>query len=437
MTAFTRTPKHNAMTFDQASRDEWKQGWPVVLGAMFCSGLGIPLFYYVFSIFTIPLTEEFGISRGQMSSAQSLLVIGALVAPLIGRAFDRHGFRPVFALCTLAVILTHIAMASIVSTSLAFAVAALVYGAAGVGAGPLAFTRPINAWFWHQRGLALGLAATGLAITTVFASPFLAGIVEDYGWRTGFWVLAGVSGLVGLPLTLYLMKDAPPTGPAGPAEALAGIPHDRSFFRERDFVFLILAMLCIALPGAGLVSQLSPIVQEEGFDPKIAAFGVSTYAIGQLTGRIFAGWFLDRANPRVVGFLFTFIPAFGFILLSALMPPLWVVVLAVGLIGIQQGAEIDLFAYFTSRRFGINRYGTIYGWIIASSWIGNALGIVTFGWLHDAKGSYALAEAISAMLLLLGAIFIAAVRIDPIASVAVGAEPQVEQAEPPIAPAAN
>jgi MFS family permease len=399
------------MHFNHLSRAEWKRGWPIVTGAMACSGLGIPLFYYVFSLFTLPLTKEFGITRGAMSSAQALLVVGALVAPLLGRAFDKHGFRLVFGLCTLAVIATHIAMATVVTTFSGFAVAAFVYGVAGIGCGPLAFTRPINAWFWHQRGLALGFAGVGLAITTFIASPLLADLIETHGWRAGFWAVAAISGLVGLPLALWLIRDAPPEGPAGAVPALATDSHDRSFFMERDFVLLVLAMICMAIPGSGLVSQISPLVQEEGISAHSAAFGVSAYAVGQVTGRIVAGWFLDHANPRLVAFFFTFFPAAGFVILSALVPPLWLVIVAVGLVGVQQGAEIDLFAYFTSRRFGFERYGAIYGWIISASWIGNATGIVLFGWLHDARGNYGLAEAIAASLFVIAAILIASVRI--------------------------
>lgn len=400
------------MQLDNLSRAEWKRGWPVVLGAMICSGFGIPLFYFVFSLFVLPITKEFGVTRGEISSAQALLVVGALVAPLIGRIFDRCGFAIVFGTCTLIIIAAHVAMATIIDSFYAFAIMTFVYGAAGVGCGPLAFTRPINAWFSHSRGLALGIAALGLALTTLIVAPLLAGLIETQGWRAGFWALAGLTGIVCLPLTVFLMKDAPPEGIAGPATAAQTPSDDRSFLQDRDFLLMVVAMICMAIPGAGLVSQISPLVQEEGMSARAAALGVSAYAIGQVLGRIIAGWFLDRARPQLVGFIFTLVPAIGFIVLAAAVPPWWLVVIAVGLVGVQQGAEIDLFAYFTARRFGMARYGTIYGWIIAAGWAGNAAGIVTFGWLHDAQGNYVLAEAIAAALLAVGAVLIAMVRLN-------------------------
>jgi MFS family permease len=200
-------------------------------------------------------------------------------------------------------------------------------------------------------------------------------------------------------------------------------------FKEADFWLLAGSILCMAIAGSGVLSQLSPLVQAEGISPQLAAYGVTAYAVGQLGGRLAAGWFLDHANPRHVAFLFTFVPAIGFLMLALLQLPLFAAVFAIGMIGVQQGAEIDLFAYFVARRFGVERYGSIYGWIVATSWIGNASGILLFGWVYVAQGSYVLAELIGAVLLAVAAILIALVRIDGAATV-----PSHMSPEPPQAP---
>jgi MFS family permease len=396
---------------ENPSAVEWRRGWRVVLGAMMCAGFGVPLLYAVFSLFVLPISQEFGVTRGEMANAQALLVVGALVAPLIGRVFDRYGFARVFGASMLALIAAHIAMATFVTSFTQFAILVFIYGVAGVGCGPLAYTRPLNAWFSHSRGLALGLAALGLATTTLVLSPLLADLIATRGWRAGYWALAALCAFVSLPLSIYLMGGNPPAEEAKSPNAAPDTPPDQHFFGARDFWLLVFSIICMSIPGAGLVSQISPLVQEEGASVQMAAMGVSAYAIGQVVGRIVAGWFLDRARPQLVGFIFTLVPALGFVVLAIAVPPIWLVIAAVGLVGIQQGAEIDLFAYFTARRFGMARYGTIYGWIIAAGWIGNVIGIVTFGWLHDARGSYSLAELIAAGLLCIGAMLIAVVRL--------------------------
>lgn len=390
--------------------EEWRRGWRVVLGAALASGLGIPLYYYCFSLFTLGMTREFGVSRGEMANFQALIVAGALAAPLIGRLLDRHGFARIFTICTLTIVACHLLMAGPITELWQFAAIAFVYGAAGIGCGPLVYTRPINAWFVKSRGLALGVCALGLALTALITPPLLARLIETEGWRSGYLALAGVSALVGLPLALWLVRDAPPGG-VGRTRPDPAEPADRGHLRDRNFWLLAASLFCVAVPGAGLISQLSPLVQEEGIGPAIAALGVSGYAVGQVIGRLIAGWYLDRSNPRAVAFFFTFVPAVGFVLLAAMQLPSWAAILCVALVGVQQGAEIDLFAWFTARRFGIARYGTVYGWIVAASWVGNAAGVVAFGWLHDAANSYVIAEWISAALLMAGAVLIAMVRL--------------------------
>ncbi len=399
------------MLLDQPARAEWRTGWRIVFGAGLCAGLGIPLFYYVFSIFSIPMSTEFGISRGELANYQALLVIGALAAPLIGKLLDRRGFAVIFTISTLVVIACHIALATVVTAPLAFGLITLVYGVAGVGCGHLAYSRPVAAWFRHSRGLALGATAIGLALTAALASPLVAHLVESEGWRAGFWALAAAAGLIALPAALLLIRDVPSGDSPGAKPEIASVTGV-SLLRNRDFWFLEFSNLGMAIAGAGLLSQLSPLAQEEGVSATAAAYGVTAFAIGQVTGRIVAGWFLDHAEPRRVAFIFTFFPALGFLALALFQLPLAAVVVAIGLIGIQQGAEIDLFAYFVARRFGLTNYGIVYGWIVSAGWMGNALGILLFGWLFVTRGSYALAELIGAAMLALAAVLIALVRLE-------------------------
>ena len=400
------------MQFDQAARMEWKRGWPVVLGVALASGFGLPLFYFTFNLFIPGMTDEFGTSRGTMSNVQALIVAGALAAPLIGRVLDRRGFRFVFLLSALSIIGTYIGLGLWASSIWHFAAATFVIGVAGLGCGPLAYTRPINAWFLANRGLALGLASISVTFTTFFVAPALAWLIAEHGWRSGNFALAALFGLIALPFAMLLVRNEPDAPVAGPASVTA-TTEDKSFLGDRDFLLMAAAIILMAVPGAGLVSSNSLLVQDEGFKAAAAAWGVSAYAVGQMIGRIVAGWFLDRADPRRVAFFFTFVPAIGLVCLALFDLPYAATILAIAMVGVQQGAEIDLFAFFVARRFGLARYGQVYGWITAAGWVGNAIGIISFGQMYDLTGGYAFVEAVGAVLMMLGAVVIAMVRLTP------------------------
>jgi MFS family permease len=382
---------------------EWRRGWRQLLAAMIASATGMPLYYAVFSLFSLGMLDEFKATRGELANVQALLIVGALVAPSLGRAFDRYGFRRVYTLGTLAIMMAHLAMATQVNSLTGFAVMAFIYGSAGLCSGPLAYTSLIASWFDKARGLALGLAAIGVALMALIASPLLAELIAFEGWRSGYFALAALGGLVGVPLVLALARDVPRGDNTAGVES--SVPVDQSHFRDPAFWRLVFAHIAMAIPGAGLLSQLSPLIQDEGIGPKTAALAVAAYSVGQVTGRIVAGWFLDRSDPRAVAIFFTAVPAIGLVMLSVTALPVALAIAAAAMVGIQQGAEIDLFAFFTARRFGVARYGRVYGGIIAAGWIGNAIGILGFGWMYVALGSYAVPEAI-------GAILIAGVRLE-------------------------
>ena len=391
---------------------EWTVGWRIVLGCALGAGAGIVLLFFTFNMFVLPMAQELGVTRGEISSIQALIVTGALGAVVIGRAVDRFGFKPVYLTCALIVILGQILSVSFGSTLTHLAISVAVLGFFGVGTTGVVTTRPVNAHFRRYRGRALGLVATGVSVFAVIAPLILAPIVEQYGWRGGFLALAGFTALVGIPAVLFIVPGS--ASQAHTAVAMGGGGTDWSFLKTRDFMLMAASLIAMGAATAGFVGQLSPIVQEEGFSAATGALAVSVFAGGQFVGRLLGGWLLDALRPQFVALVFTVIPGSGFLLLLLTDQLLWAAILAAAMIGLQQGIEVDLFAYFVARRFPIAQYSTIYGALHGFGWIGNAMGIVGVGWLHDGFGSYGLAQGLAMAALTLGAILVWAVRLPPL-----------------------
>jgi cyanate permease len=123
-----------------------------------------------------------------------------------------------------------------------------------------------------------------------------------------------------------------------------------------------------------------------------------------MAGRLITGFALDRVPVARVAALMTGVPAIGALILLVPEPHVAVALVAVALIGLQQGSELDLLAYFISRNFGFGHYSSIFGAIATAGALSTASGIVLFGQVHDATGAYTIALMVGAFAFLVGAV---------------------------------
>jgi MFS family permease len=335
-------------------------------------------------------------------------VTGAVALPLIGRLTDRFGFRRVAIACALGLACVYVATGLAPNAYWYYLALMIAGGVFGGGTASLVWTRPVIATFERQRGLALGLATAGTSIGAMLAPPLLMEVIADGGWRAGFFTMAALTAIVGMPLALALIgrareRVAETTDEARSALGVRDVAL-REAVRQTRFWLLVLAIMCINIPGSGVLGQLAPLVSDLGLGSGEVATVMSLYAAGLMMGRVLSGFALDRLPAPLVGAATTLIPAVGIVMLMtpALSFPL--AALAVLLIGMQQGAEVDLFAYFISRSFGLKHYGSIYGVVMMAGALSTAIALVLFGEMHDATGSYDIALVIGAVLFCLGAL---------------------------------
>jgi predicted MFS family arabinose efflux permease len=273
----------------------------------------------------------------------------------------------------------------------------------------------VIAIFERQRGLALGLATAGTSIAAMIVPPILGASIEAYGWRTGLYVMAAITTFVGLPVALALIGKAREGHVSStddiPEEALARPPRREATLGEAvrgaRFWLIALALVAVNIPGSGVVGQLAPMITDKGLTQSAAAVIMSVYAVGLLAGRLITGFSLDRFPAPAVGAVMTLIPALGTLLLLMGEPSFAVAAIAVALMGMQQGSEVDLIAYFVSRSFGLKHYGAIYGTIAMCGAVSTA--IVLFPRVHDVTGSYDIALMIGTVAFCAGAFAFAAI----------------------------
>ena len=161
-----------------------------------------------------------------------------------------------------------------------------------MSAGPvffaLAATSPlVQRWFVADRGLASGLAVSGIGVATALV-PSLGGALQDaIGWRGGFIVLSFAALAIGLVGAALLR---PPAAPPMRALAPDAIPAQRGL--GTIWVGSLLMSLGPALPFAFLAAT----AQDAGLSRSASLALLGTLGIGTIVGR-----FLIPALGDVIG----------------------------------------------------------------------------------------------------------------------------------------
>lgn len=387
---------------------EWRRGWRVAGASFVGMGVGAGLYQYVSSLFIVPLETAFGWSRGDIATAAAIGLLGALSAPLIGLLADRIGAMRVAVGCLMLVALAYIGLASMTGELWQFMACVTLLALAAPGSASLVFSRAVNGWFDKSRGLALGVMAAGLSVATFALTPVLREIIAEQGFRAGYLTLSATAGVLGVIVVLLGLRS----GPIG-SRAAAGsdAPPDGVTLRQaaalREFWLLAIIMLLVNAASTGILTQIAPLLGEKGLDGAAIATLVSVYAISVLAGRIGIGLLFDRTEPKIIAAIVTLAAMIGFVLLINAAPSLAFAAGCVVLIGLMQGAEADVLAYFIVRLFGLRAYNTIYGVFFTISISGSAIGILGYGKLYDLTQDYNPALTLSgAALAVAGALYL-------------------------------
>jgi len=393
--------------------NEWRQGWPVVLGAAIALGTALPVWNYVSSLFVAPMTETFGWTRGQLASASASAFLGSLAAPLVGKIADVMGARRILIVGLLGYACALLALAFQPGTLGAYTVIIMLHTMIGIACGGAVFSRAVAGWFNRSRGLALGLTMTGVPLAAALTTPALHFVISGWGWQAGFMFLAALSLCIGIPCVLLLVREHAHVQLADGGEGLPPRQDGASWpqiLRSKGFWLLAIALLPINAAGTGIMSAMAPILTDAGISPLMAAALVSIFAVSVIFARLGGGWLVDHFPPHLVAGSVAAVPALGCALLFFSHGSVPLATLALLLIGVQQGAEIDLVGYLLARLFGMRNYASAYGVCVVFLGLSGAFGVAWFGRSFDAHGSYDLALALSVPCYLAGAALLYAMR---------------------------
>ena len=393
-------------------------GW-VIVGCTMCSSVvRQTAAVATLSIFLVPMTDEFGWSRAGISGAVSLGgVLGALMAPLIGPLFDRHGSRALLVASAVAVSACCVALAGtqgLLWFYVAFSISRMMFSAPF----EIGTTSAVTKWFVRRRARAMSLLimSTGVGLTIL---PLVVAVaIAIAGWRSGWLTLAAVAIVFGVipqwfllvrrPEDIGLRPDGVAPDPQAPgSEARAPTAEEVSFTRSRALrtstLWLLMAYTLLVFPvQAGVSLHQAPHLIERGISPTIAATIVSTFSLAGVLSSLVFGHIGDRVSVRGALAASAALLALGAVTMRGVDGPLLGYASAV-LFGAGIGGILTMIPVAWANYFGRAHFGAIRGITLPAQVGGQAMGPLAAGVLHDLTGSYASGLGAFAVLSLLAA----------------------------------
>ena len=372
-----------------------------------------------FSVFLVAFLDEFHWSRASVAGVQSVsFVVYTFAAPLVGALIDRYGARKVV-LPGIVVLCAGLFLSAFVKSLFHLY---LIYGvlvAFGVTfVSIIVYSTILSHWFQARRGLASGIAVSGMGVGTFALVPLTQYLINAAGWRSAFMILGGAVFLVLFPLTAVFLRHKPAelglnvdgiTGTGGDVKAsqrkvevidpiwaekdwtLSGAIREGRFWAVLAYSFLII------IPIYVLLIHGVKLLIDRGFTKMDAAFMLALAGISSSVFKIFWGWLSDRIGREItftLGALAMALGVFALLLLEG-GAPLWFAYLFVLLFGCGWGVTATTFMAVAADLFQGKSFGLIYGINEAVIGLGSALGPWLGGFVFDQTGTYRIALLIA------------------------------------------
>ena len=351
-----------------------------------------------------PLAADFGWPRGIPSLAFSLQFIGSGVGGIVmGYWMDRRGALEPVMLGAFMIGGGAILNSWITSEWQLYMIYGVMLGLFGQSTLYTPLMTNAMLWFRHNRGMAIGVVASGQSLAGVVWPPVFRYFNDAVGWReTFFWY--GLLALVTMaPLSLLLRRrpnldeGALPTtkpmerrvskglGASFPIPALGGM-SSRALQISLG-VAIVGCCVSMSLPIGHVVANTSDL----GHSMARGAEMLSIILAGSFISRVFGGYLVvDRWGGLVSLLIFSGLQALG-MAFCAMVDGLLALYLTSALFGLGYGGINMCYPVIIRQFLPANEVGRRTGMVVLFGALGMALGGWVGGVVFDAFGDYTLA----------------------------------------------
>ena len=392
----------------------------LIIGVVFSStAIAVGVSQYAFGLFIVPIEETFGWTRTQISASLSFAAVGGLSAPLLGRAMDRFGARPIIVL-SLTVFGASFCLRPLMTELWHWYALSFLQFATFSGLTVLPAGRLVAAWFPHIRGRMTGVAATGNNVGGLVMPVFIAALLAAMPWNEASMVI-GITSFAIAGVAILVVREAPPAAgieshragaaAGGALRSAAALPDQdlRETVRTRTF-YAVLAMITL---GTFTYSTILPHalahMVNKGMTNAAALSALGTLATAGVCGKLLFGWLSERFTARRM-MISNLVGQAAFTALLAGAAHTGVVAIAAPLYGLFMGGFGALYILVVQESFGMRHYGSVMGLMNVGTVISFGLGPLIAGVSYDVSGGYGTAFLIVCGLFVAGAVSLAFAR---------------------------
>ena len=405
-----------------AARLPFYYGWVVIGIAFVTMSIGVSA-RTSFSLFFPPILDEFGWERGVTAAAFSIgFAASIMLVPTLGFLMTRFGPRliiPAGATITAA----GLVCATLATTPLGFyltlGIMTVSFAVSMSYAGHSMF---LPNWFLRRRGLATGIAFSGVGFGAIVILPWIQRVIETEGWRHACLSLAILLVAVIVPLNVIAQRREPASvglEPDGsnrngekPSSRAPDTVVDRRWvdtdwtlaraLRTARFWWVTFGFFTGLFAWYAVQVHQTKYLLDVGFAPDFAALALGLVGFCGIFGQIGVGGLSDRVGREwgwtiaLTGFALCYVLL---LVLPTVPSPavVYAIVACQGLFGYGLGA---LYGTIVADIYSGPRFAVVFGFVSIGGNLGAGAGPWVTGAIFDRAGSYAPAFTLCAALAL-------------------------------------
>ncbi|MGD2188237.1 MAG: MFS transporter [Desulfobacterales bacterium] len=401
-------------------------GWIIVAVALISMAFWLGI-RSSFAVFYVTLLDEFPWNRADSAGVQSLaLITYTIMAPLVGGLIDRFGPRRVI-VPGILILALGLMLCSLIETLTEFY---LFYGVvAGTGIpciSIVSYSAILAHWFEKKRGLASGIAVSGIGIGTFLLVPMSQQFINMWGWRITYAITACLVLVVLVPANALFLRHKPeelgqhPDGTNSAEMHRNHHPQDKSTPHQSGDWTLKKALktlrfwALIIFPFVGFIGVFIILVHnvrflvDQGVAKMTAAVIFAIVGIISSIFRVFWGWLSDRISRELtytLGIICACLGVGSLLLFETMGSSIFIYGFSI-FFGIGWGVTAPMFMAVAADLFKGRIFGLIYGFLEAGIGIAGAFGAWMAGFIFDKTQSYQAAFVLVIAAFIVSGIFV-------------------------------